>query len=251
MKDLDKLKKLQEEREEEERIKREQEKIKRQFEVEENKKKMTKDLYIEENKRIAEMNKATSNKVNERKFNHNRQSSPIQEPPKIMEQINNQYINQEDLQLRLNLNNEIIQLRNHIIDQQNQLLAQINDLKAETQNANLQRYEALKEISYLKEELAKQRVDEELRKKYVYDVLVDNNSKVNNIYSHTKLPEINEREYGMELPKTNTIKNMMYEDSVRHPNRVPKIPKYDELRENELKVTSKFIDVDNYNVTDV
>lgn len=133
------------------------------------------------------------------------------------------------------------------------VLKQINDLKSETQSANLQRYEALKEISSLKEELAKQRIDEELRRKYVYDVLVDNNNKVTSVYTNSKLPDINENEYKLELPKNHAknVKSMMYDDTIKYPNRVPKLPNLDEIKDDELRVSSKFIDIDTHNVVEV
>ncbi len=88
-------------------------------------------------------------------YNHNSYPQQIFQP------------NDEELEIRKNLNNEILNLRSNMLDQQNTLLKQINDLKIETQNANNQRYEVLKEFNTLKEEISKQRIDEEMRRKYV------------------------------------------------------------------------------------
>lgn len=169
--------------------------------------------------------------------------------------IINQHHIEEDLELKRNINNEMLKMRNNIFDQQNQVLKQINDLKAETQNSNMQRFEALKEISALKEELAKQRSDEELRKKYVYDVLIDNSSKVSNVYGNTQLPNLDKNEYKLELPKNyaNAMNEQMYEEAARFPNRIPKVPRLDDLdnTNGKFKVSSKFIDIDTHNVIEV
>ena len=81
-------------------------------------------------------------------------------------------IQEKEMESKMQLNNEIMKLREQMKDQQNDLFNQIAFLKQETQNANQQRFEALKEIDKLKDELSKQRNDEILRRKYVYDVVV-------------------------------------------------------------------------------
>jgi hypothetical protein len=261
MKEFEKARKFQEEREEEERIRRERELIQMEFQMEQNKRKNAKDMVDLENKRIMDQHLVLKKGPQNNNGNignnvsfHGLIDNNNQQPLELnKETINKLFQNEEDVNLRISLNNELTKLRSSLVDQQNQLVNQINDLKAETQNANLQRYEALKEISQLKEELAKQRADEELRKKYVYDVLVDNNTNVNQIYTHTRLPNVNENELRMELPRNHAknVKSLYYDDSIKHPNRVPKVPNLDELRENEFKVDSKFIDIDTYKVIDV
>ena len=89
----------------------------------------------------------------------------------------------------MQLNNEIMKLREQMKDQQNDLFNQIAFLKQETQNANQQRFEALKEIDKLKDELSKQRNDEILRRKYVYDVVVNEAQDANNIVQESHLPK--------------------------------------------------------------
>jgi hypothetical protein len=259
MKELEKARILHEEREEEERVRKERERMKMEFNAEQDKKKRDKDMVDMENRRIMDQhllitNKQRTGEANKVQFQvHTANTNDIVQTTEInKETITKLFNNEEDTNLRISLNNELMKLRQNITEQQNQLLGQINDLKTETQNANLQRYEALKEISHLKEELAKQRADEELRQKYVYDVMVDNSNNVNKVYSHTKLPAVND-EYTLELPKNHTknLKSLYYDDSIKHPNRVPKVPNLDELKENEFKVSSKFIDIDTYNVVEV
>jgi hypothetical protein len=226
--------------------------------MEQDKKKREKDALDSENRRLMDqhlvMKTERRQDVNKVRFEEPVDNNIyVQKTELNNETITKLFNNEEDTNIRINLNNELLKLRQNIAEQQNQLLGQINDLKVETQNANVQRYEALKEISNLKEELAKQRVDEELRQKYVYDVLVDKNTSVNNIYSHTKLPEVNKNEYQLELPKNHVknIKSLYYDDTIKYPNRIPKIPALDELKENEFKVSSKFIDIDTYKVIEV
>jgi hypothetical protein len=185
-------------------------------------------------------------------INNQNENSQVIDHNIAQHNINNMY--NQDYELRQNLNNEILKLRTNFIDQQNTVIKQINDLKTETQNANLQRYEALKEISLLKDELSKQRVDEELRRKYVYDIMVDNTNKTNAVYSNSKLPDLNPDDFKMELPlKKNHMKNIheyTYEDSIKYPNRPIPVPRLDELKENEFRVSSKFIDIDTHKVYD-
>ena len=58
-------------------------------------------------------------------------------------------IHQKEVESKMQLNNEIMKLREQMKDQQNDLFNQIAFLKQETQNANQQRFEALKEIDKL------------------------------------------------------------------------------------------------------
>jgi hypothetical protein len=117
-------------------------------------------------------------------------------------------------------------------------------LKQETQNANAQRFEALKEIEKLKDELSKQKHDEELRRKYVYDVIADEHSKTN-VFTETHLPDVQIEK--VVLPLQNE-KNIYYDERLRHPNRIIPVPKLTELNENGMKTDSKFIDLDTHNV---
>ncbi len=148
---------------------------------------------------------------------------------------------------------ELLKLRNNLMDQQNELLRQINDLKSDSQKQNIERYEALKEINTLKEELSKNRADEDVRKKYVYDIIVDNNSKVNDIFTSTKLPPLDEQSLKVDLsnPNSKKVNREFYEENMRHPNRVPQIPKLDEINDQNLRAESKFIGLDDYHVHNV
>ena len=70
-------------------------------------------------------------------------------------------------------------------DQQNNLCNQINYLKEQTHKANIERFEALKEVEKLKDEITKQRNEEEMRKNYVRKVLSDN-SKYEDDYNYNQ-----------------------------------------------------------------
>ena len=109
----------------------------------------------------------------------------------------------------------------------------------------MQRFEALKEIEQLKEELSKQRADENLRRKYVYDVIVNDANSLNNVIQETHLP-------GNEKPEiilpVHSEKELYYDEKIRHPNRIIPVPKLTELHENGVKTDSKFIDMDTHNI---
>jgi hypothetical protein len=162
-------------------------------------------------------------------------------------QVNNQIkeMTQNDIDNRNKLNTEIIKLREQMQDQQLNLFNQINSLKQETQTANQQRFEALKEIDKLKEELSKQREDEEIRRKYVYDIIADDNSKIGNVFAETHLPENNIEKFSLPIKKE---KDIFYEEKIRNPNKIIPIPKLTELDENGMKSDSKFIDLNTHNI---
>ena len=154
-------------------------------------------------------------------------------------------IQQKEIESKMQLNNEILKLREQMKEQQNDLFHQIAFLKQETQNANQQRFEALKEIDKLKDELSKQRNDEILRRKYVYDVVVNEAKDANNIVQESHLPK-NEKP-NVVLP-VDSEKDIFYEEKIRHPNRVIPVPKLTELNEHGVKSDSKFIDIDTHNL---
>jgi hypothetical protein len=288
-KDMEREQKKKEEMEEEMRIRREMEELRIREEREKDKKKseldklkndndVLRDQYVVSKKKKINfedefgknqnnnfnenINQQNSNQIYPSENNYNNQNFQQQN----FQNGNQQYTmpqvppqapqgpSQEDIELRHNINNEILNLRNGIVEQQTLLLKQINDLKTETQSANLQRYEVLKEFSTLKEEISKQRVDEEMRRKYVYDVLVDNNSKVSNLYGNTKLPDLNPDDFKMEFPlprnHKKNYKNMYYDETIKNPNRVKEIPRLDSINKGEMKASSKFIDVDSHNVVE-
>ena len=149
------------------------------------------------------------------------------------------------MESKMKLNNEILQLRDQMKDQQNDLFNQIQFLKQETQAANMQRFEALKEIEKLKDELSKQRQDENLRRKYVYDVIVNDANGLNNVIQETHLP-------GNEKPEiilpVHSEKDLYYDEKIRHPNRIIPVPKLTELHEKGVKTDSKFVDMETHNI---
>ena len=107
-------------------------------------------------------------------------------------------------------------------DKQNDLFNQLAFLKQETQNANQQRFEALKEIDKLKVKLSKQINDEILRRKYVYDVVVKQAKDANNIVQESHLSKNDKPNFVLPV---DSEKDIYYEVRIRHPNRVIPIPK--------------------------
>ena len=154
-------------------------------------------------------------------------------------------INQKEMESKMQLNNEILKLREQMKDQQNDLFHQIQYLKQETQNANQQRFEALKEIEKLKDDLSKQKADENLRNKYVYEAIVNDSKATNNLVEETHLP-------GVKIPEiilpVHSEKELYYEEKIRHPNRIIPLPKLNELNEKAVKTDSKFVDIETKDI---
>ena len=268
--------KILEEKKEEEKLKREQEEINRKYEEEKNKEKQKLDKIAAENKNfVIEKEKkkkyivdtpenpinapVIDNRQNFQNIDQQQEFNQVNQNVHDNSQYNqyNQYVpNNLPINNQVNeaaIENELLKLRTNLMDQQNELLRQINELKSDAQKQNIERYEALQEINVLKEELSKNRMDEEVRKKYVYDVIVDNNNKVNEIFTTTKLPPINDGDLHVDLmnPINKKINNQIYDDRLKYPNRIPKVPELQELYDLCLPAESKFIDVDTYKVHNV
>ena len=248
---LEKKRKELEEAREEERLRKEREELERQELEEKNKNlRLQNNLRNENNVLILEKNR-NNNGQNE-EFNKRRTVKTIIKTNVINEENNNitdqeaiDKINQKEMESKMQLNNEILKLREQMKDQQNDLFHQIQFLKQETQSANQQRFEALKEIEKLKDELSKQRADENLRRKYVYDIVVNDTRNANNIIQETHLPGQEKPQIVLPVP---TEKEIYYDEQIRHPNRIFPVPKLTELNEHGLKTDSKFIDMETHNI---
>ena len=248
-KKLEKLRKKEEEEKEEERLRKEREELYLQEQQEKNKNKQKLDNIRNENNLLIQEKNRNNNKS---EFNNLRGQKRIlksnvqtDDNSNIIEKEAFDRIQEKEMESKMQLNNEIMKLREQMKDQQNDLFNQIAFLKQETQNANQQRFEALKEIDKLKDELSKQRNDEILRRKYVYDVVVNEAKDVNNIVQESHLPK-NDKP-NVVLP-VDSEKDIYYEERIRHPNRIIPIPKLTELNEHGVKTDSKFIDIDTHNI---
>ena len=246
---LEKKRKELEEAREEERLRKEREELERKELEERNKNQQLQNRVRNENLIILE-NK--NNPQNDEEFNNVRtKNRVIRTNINIINENNTtdqealDKINQKELESKMQLNNEILKLREQMKDQQNDLFHQIQFLKQETQNANAQRFEALKEIEKLKDELSKQRADENLRRKYVYDVVVNDAKTANNIIQETHLPGQEKPEIILPVPSE---KDLYYDEKIRHPNRIIPVPKLTELNEHGVKTDSKFIDMETHNI---
>ena len=250
---LEKKRKELEEAREEERLRKEREELELKEQEEKNKNQQLQNRVRNENNLlIIERNRNNNNNNNNQnqEFNNLR---TINRTIRINEKNENNItdqeaidkINQKEMESKMQLNNEILKLREQMKDQQNDLFNQIQFLKQETQSANQQRFEALKEIEKLKDELSKQRADETLRRKYVYDVIVNDTKEMNNVIQETHLP-------GNEKPEivlpVHSEKDLFYDEKIRHPNRIIPVPKLTELHEHGVKTDSKFIDMDTHNI---
>lgn len=241
---LEKQRREKEEREEEERLKREQEELERKKEAEQKRQKNDARNKLTTYQPDPVIVAPTTNQVKQVITPQTISPPPEQQPERQFNSNESLYLlNQEEMQKRLAINNEMLKLREQMEQQQASLYEQINSLRQETQDANMQRYEALQEIDKLKNELNKQRSDEELRRKYIYDVVGNKNE--NGIVSHTHLPESTIEK--IDLPVQDP-KNMYYEETMRHPNKILPLPNLNELKENGIKTDSQFIDMDSHNM---
>ena len=249
-KEREKRRRKEEDEKEEERLRKEREEmlLKEQEEKNKNKQMLNKVqnenglLILEKNKNANNNNEFNSLRNVKRTLKANIQTD---ENDNIIDNEAFDRIHQKEMESKMQLNNEIMKLREQMKDQQNDLFHQIAYLKQETQNANQQRFEALKEIDKLKEELSKQRMDENLRRKYVYDVVVNEARDTNNIVQESHLPKNDKPK--VVLP-VDSEKDLFYEEKIRHPNRIIPVPKLVELNENGVKTDSKFIDIDTHNL---
>jgi hypothetical protein len=258
-KELEKKRKELEEAREEERLRKERDELEQRELEERNKNQQLQNrvrnennlLIIERNNRNNN-NNSNNNNNNQSDFNNVRTINRTIRINEVNENNNNAIdqeaidkINQKEMESKMQLNNEILKLREQMKDQQNDLFSQIAFLKQETQSANQQRFQALKEIEKLKDELSKQRADENLRRKYVYDVVVNDANSTNNVIQETHLP-------GQEKPEivlpVKSEKDLYYDEKIRHPNRIIPVPKLTELYEHGVKTDSKFIDIDTHNI---
>ena len=250
---LERKRKELEEAREEERLRKEREELERLELEEKNKNQQLQNRVRNENNiLISEKNQNNNNGQNE-EFNKLRTVKTIIRRTNITNENDNNItdqeaidkINQKEMESKMQLNNEILKLREQMKDQQNDLFHQIQFLKQETQNANQQRFDALKEIEILKGELSKQRADEDLRRKYVYDVVVNDARTSNNIIQETHLPGQEKPQIVLPVP---TEKEIYYDEQIRHPNRIIPVPKLTELNEHGVKTDSKFIDMETHNI---
>ena len=259
---LEKKRKELEEAREEERIRKERDELeKRELEEKNRNQQLRNKVRNENNLLILEKNNRNNNNNNNninnninndqnvfknvKTINRTIRINEVNENNNAIDQEAIDKINQKEMESKMQLNNEILKLREQMKDQQNDLFSQISFLKQETQNANKQRFEALKEIEQLKEELSKQRADENLRRKYVYDVVVNDTKNTNNIFQETHLPKQEKPE--IILP-VKSEKDIYYDEKIRHPNRIIPVPKLTELYEHGMKTDSKFIDMDTHNI---
>ena len=247
-KEREKRRKKEEEEKLEEKLRKEREELFLREQEEKNKnKQLLNKLQNDNNLLIQEKNKNSSSEFINLRPNRKVILNKAQSENNLVDLDKEAFekIQQKELESKLQLNNEIMNLREQMKEQQNDLFHQIAFLKQETQNANQQRFEALKEIDKLKDELSKQRNDEILRRKYVYDVVVNDAKNVNNIVQESHLP--NNEKPNVVLP-VDSEKDIYYEEKIRHPNRVIPVPKLTELNEHGVKSDSKFIDIDTHNL---
>ena len=197
---MERQKRAQEEKEEEERLKRENEELQRKL------------LQEKANQSELDIIKTNKGEINSKTEVLNDNSKEADYNKK-----------QQENETRVQLNDEIAKLKDQMQQQQMSLFNQINLLRKETEDANKQRFEALREIEKLKDELVKQRTEEDLRRKYVYDVI------------------------GGE-PKGDEDNLLEGSSTLKQPPVILPVPNPDEMKEGKIKSDSSYIDLDTHNL---
>ena len=197
---MERQKRAQEEKEEEERLKRENEELQRKL------------LQEKANQSELDIIKTNKGEINSKTEVLNDNSKEADYNKK-----------QQENETRVQLNDEIAKLKEQMQQQQMSLFNQINLLRKETEDANKQRFEALREIEKLKDELVKQRTEEDLRRKYVYDVI------------------------GGE-PKGDEDNLLEGSSTLKRPPVILPVPNPDEMKEGKIKSDSSYIDLDTHNL---
>ena len=114
--------------------------------------------------------------------NYNSNNNPFQETWNMPHLQNNsntnpqfyQSLSQEKESL-LKIGEEIKDLKNSFLFNHNNILKRIDEMKIESNDANKINSDALKELANLKKELENIRKDEEIRRKYIYDIIFEQN----------------------------------------------------------------------------
>ena len=197
---MERQKRAQEEKEEEERLKRENEELQRKL------------MQEKANQSELDIIKTNKGEINSKTEVLNDNSKEADYNKK-----------QQENETRVQLNDEIAKLKDQMQQQQMSLFNQINLLRKETEDANKQRFEALREIEKLKDELIKQRTEEDLRRKYVYDVI------------------------GGE-PKGDEDNLLESSSTLKRPPVILPVPNPDEMKEGKIKSDSSYIDLDTHNL---
>ena len=203
---LERERKRQEDLAEEERLRREQEELDRKLQEEQNKNK---------NKAFQQSTPQITNIAPKKR----KKLIQIENPPQI--------------QPNISLNEELLKLREQMELQNSNLYNQINILRQETKEANLQRYQTLQEITRLQNEIKQNNENEEIRNKYVYDLINNENER----YNETHLPNY-------IVDKVDVIPKRKKKD------------RYNKLTlsdgnvgvENGIKIESKLINTNNYDI---
>ncbi len=152
---LEKLKKEEEDRKEEEKLRRENEELKKRAEEERN---------------LTKVKTTTTTTINKEEKKEEKKEEEID--------YELEYLKKLDMESRLHLNNELSKLRDAIQEQELGLTKEIKLIQQETENANKDRNEALKKIEGLKNDLSVQRMEDEIRRKHVYDIIINENYPV-------------------------------------------------------------------------
>lgn len=176
----EKERKQQEEREEEARIERENEEISLRLQKEKNTNRARESNidYINQYTVIQKKQTKTKLRPNEEEVEKVNQSkkNQLEEWKKAQDRLNE--FNQKVNKSKIEFEDAVKGLREHVQSRHTGLFDNMQSLKNETSTASKHKEEAFRQIEAMKKNLVRQRIDEALRKKYVYDLIDDDRMKI-------------------------------------------------------------------------
>lgn len=145
----------------------------------------------------------------------------------LLDKLAIEKINRSEQESRKRLNKEIMRLRDQMHSQQLLLFNQISNLKNETEKANKQREEALKEIERLKDQINKYN-EEELKKKYIHHIIINDDGTSRNynneISTQTDPPKKEEDPLLLYKLYKRNVEREKYLDELEKLNAIQKSP---------------------------
>ena len=225
-KEEEKRRKMLEDQKEDERIKKEKEFLDAKARIEEMKRLEELERYKKDNQRIMNSYVVMS-----------KPKSVVKEPEKVeddddkKERLRIELENQRKLELETyndHIQNNLEKIRNGLINQQNTIMNKLNDIKNENLHANLYKLDMHKSVQDLRHELKQKRFQENFQQDYLYQSIVDSNTKKNkynqnllnfdnSIYLNRSLNILNLRdEKNINLDNKYYINANIYTDKLNH-----------------------------------
>ena len=169
----------------------------------------------------------------------------IKEPEVVLEREEAFEKDDPDQEIRERVRDDMVRMKSNLVAMQNDFLKKINDLRVEAHQTSLNRFDALEEVSKLKQEIMQKRQEVEDKKKMLYNSLLDRYDDILPSFENTKMPPLDEN-FNFKLPRRNAeIAEYYYMQEMTNPNGIVVIPDLDDHNEVELETSRKYIDINN------